>query len=295
MRKRIQYSQNFLKDKSLIKTLLDQSSIQASDLVYEIGAGQGIITDELLKSGAEVVSFEIDPNLFRKLIDRYGQNSSLQLVHGDFLTSDLPDKQYKVFSNIPFNITSAVIKKLTFAENSPEVAYLIVQKDAAKKFAGKPVAKSNSLLSVLIKCKFNLSIFHEFKRTDFFPAPNVDVVLLRIEKLVEPHISSRNLPSFYDFVTFVFSQFEPSILHGLKKILPESEVIQLAKQHSFSTSLKPSQLEFEYWLALFQTFLSSSTISSKHKMHGSFNQLQKQQQKLQKIHRTRLSRNWKSS
>lgn len=295
MRKRIQYSQNFLKDKNLIKTLLDKSTIQASDLVYEIGAGQGIITEELLKRGTKVVTFEIDSNLFNKLIDRYKQNPSVQLVHDDFLASNLPSKQYKIFSNIPFNITSAIIKKLTFDKNPPDVAYLIVQKDAARKFLGKPFDKNNSLLSILIKCKFDLTISHEFKRTDFFPIPSVDIVMFRIQKLATPHINHKDIPMFYDFVTFTFSQFEPNILHGLKKILPEHEIIKLAKQYSFSTSSKPSELEFKHWLVLFQTFLNSPFNSHKDKIHGSFNKLQKQQQGLQKIHRTRLDRNWKNA
>lgn len=295
MRKRIQYSQNFLKDKNLIKILLEKSTIQTGDLIYEIGSGQGVITDELLKKNTNVVSFEIDSNLYNKLVDRYKHNPSINLVLGDFLVSTLPSEQYKVFSNIPFNITSAIIKKLTFTKNTPVIAYLIIQKDAAKKFIGKPLDKNNSLLSVLIKTHFDLSIFHEFRRTDFFPKPSVDVVMLNLQKRITPHIPNKDTQTFYDFVTFVFSQFEPNILQGLRKIMPEQKIVELAKQYSFSTSSKPSELEFNHWLMLFQTFLNFSNSTQKQKILGSFNKLQEQQQNLQKIHRTRLDRNWRKT
>jgi len=292
MRKRIQYSQNFLKDKILINNLLDKSSVQSSDLVYEIGAGQGIITDELLKKGTQVVAYEIDSNLYRKLKERYLNNPSIRLVNSDFLTSTLPNKSYKVFSNIPFNITSAIVKRLVFDNNPPEAAFLIMQREAAKKFIGKPLDRSNSLLSVLIKSTFDITIFHEFKRDDFFPKPNVDVVMLNLQRIEKPILSKNDVSLFYDFVTFAFSQFEPNILQGLKKILPIHVLTQVSKAHTLSPSSKPSELNFKHWLALFQAFKSSP---NKGKVYGSFKNLQKQQQGIQKIHRTRLDRNWRNT
>lgn len=292
MRKRIQYSQNFLKDKALIRNLLDKSSIRAKDLVYDIGAGQGIITDELIRKQAKVISFEIDSNLYNKLKEKYQNNPSIQLINGDFLSSTLPNRQYKIFSNIPFNITSAIVKKLVFDRNPPEEAYLIIQKEAAKKFMGKPLDKSNSLLSILIQCIFDLTIFHEFKRSDFFPTPNVDVVMLKIKHLEQPHVVEKDKDMFYDFVTFAFNQFEPNILQGLKKVLTKQVIIRVSKEYTFSVSSKPSELDFKHWLALFQAFKGSP---NKDKVYGSFNKLQKEQQGLQKIHRTRLDRNWRSN
>src|SRR5690606_24985744 len=151
-------------------------------------------------------------------------------------------------------------------------------------------AKQNSLLSVLLKAKFDLSLSHKFNRTDFYPKPNVDVVILKIHLLEKPPITDDLLSTFYDFVTYGFSQFEPNILLGLKKILSEHKITKLAKQHSFSTDSKPSQLSFQKWLVLFHEFMSSSNNKQKNTIKNSFNELQKQQQGLQKTHRTRLAR-----
>lgn len=294
MRNRIKYSQNFLKDKKLTESLLNKSSIQKTDVVYEIGAGQGIITTELIKGSGKVVAFEIDGNLFNKLSDRFKDEKLIELRLGNFLDYPLPNQPYKVFSNIPFNITSAIIKKLTQSPNPPEDVYLIVQQEASSKFIGKPEEKVNSLLSILIKLNFNITIFHKFNREDFFPKPNVDVVMLRIQKLDRPLIPIQDTHLFYDFVTYAFSQFKPNILQGLSKVIDKNKVIELAHKTHFLTNLKPSELDFAHWLILFDTFVKTSSITQKRIVQGSFKRLQLQQTTLQKINRTRNDRNWKN-
>jgi 23S rRNA (adenine-N6)-dimethyltransferase len=294
MRNRIKYSQNFLKDKQLIESLLNKSSIQKTDVVYEIGAGQGIITTELIKRSEKVVAFEIDNNLFNKLTDRFKNERSLELHLGNFLDYPLPNQSYKVFSNIPFNITSAIIKKLTQSTNPPEDTYLIVQREASSKFIGKPEEKVNSLLSILIKSNFNITIFYRFNRNDFFPKPNVDIVMLRIQKLDKSAIPTQDVPLFFDFSTYVFSQFKPNILEGLSKIIERQKVIELARKNSFSTSLKPSELDFNHWLILFDIFVKASSLTQKRVVQGSYKRLQLQQNNLQKINRTRNDKNWKN-
>ena len=113
MRKWVIYTQNFIVSKDLISELVKKSSITKDYLVYEIGAGEGAITNELLKKAKKVVAFEIDTNLFNKLSQRFKNEKSLKLRLGDFLSFSLPKQPYKVFSNIPFNITSSIVKKLT--------------------------------------------------------------------------------------------------------------------------------------------------------------------------------------
>lgn len=111
MRKRILYSQNFLKDRGLISKLINKSLLDKEDIVYEIGAGEGIITEQLLKYCKKVVAFEIDKNLYNKLKNKYSIFSNLELCFGNFLEYSLPDFDYKLFSNIPFRITAEEIEE----------------------------------------------------------------------------------------------------------------------------------------------------------------------------------------
>ncbi len=260
--------------------------------MYEIGAGQGIITEELLKVTQKAIAFEIDKNLFNKLLQRFGNEKSLEIKRGDFLTHKLPNQPYKVFSNIPFNITSAIIKKLTQASNPPEDAYLIVQKEAAKKFAGKPIDNKNSQVSILLKPWFDFENFHQFKKEDFFPRPNVDIIMLRIKKRDKPLVGYKQKSLYEDFVTYAFNQFKPDITEGLSKVFGKGTTIKLAGKLGFPPSSKPSELGIEDWIELFNAF---TQLNGRYQsiVRGSYANLLSQQGKLGKIHRTRTDKSWK--
>ena len=293
VRKRITYSQNFLKNKALVSDLVNKSSITNEDIVYEIGSGQGIITQELLKKAKKVIAFEIDRNLFNKLAQRFENERLLELRLENFLTHSLPSYSYKVFSNIPFNITSEVIKKLTQARNPPEDTYLIVQKEAAKKFVGKPIDIKNSQISILLKSLFELSIFYEFMHYDFFPKPNVDAVLLRIKKRKKPLVQHKNKESYENFIVYAFNQFKSNVSKGLSDIYGKKVILKLSKELGFSPTSKPSELDIKDWIGLFTYFLNK--IDNKHKsvVKDSYKKQLTQEKKLNKIHRTRINKDWK--
>jgi len=279
MKNRIKYSQNFLTNPELVKDLVDRSGITSNDTVLEIGAGEGIITEQLFKKAGRVIAFELDKDLFSKLAKKFQNEKTLELKLEDFLTSQLPNYPYKVFSNIPFNITSAIIKKLTLENNSPEDGYLIVQKEAAMKFAGKPVDIKNSQLSVILYPWFEFRIIHNFRPSDFFPKPNVDIVLLEIKKRIKPLIENKYL--YQDFVTYAFNQPKPNVAESLSKIMKVKV-----------TNLKPSELDFKEWVSLFDLFLRQSD-RQQNLVGDSFSKQLKQQESLEKINRTRVDKNWR--
>lgn len=292
MRNIIKYSQNFLKNTELVRELVSKSSISKEDTVLEIGAGEGIITTELLNKAGDVVAFEIDRYLFEKLERKFQGNVSLQLKQGDFLSADLLTRPYKVFSNVPFNITSAIIKKLFFVSNPPDDAYLMIQKEAALKFAGKPLDSKNSQFSVLLHPWFEIKSIYSFKPEDFRPRPNVKIVLVKIEQRQEPFVEYRKRQEYEDFVTFAFNQFKPNIVEGLSSVLGRQNILKLAKEHGFSSEIKPSELNFQDWISLFRAFLNASP-RQQLIVKGFFAKQQKQQENIEKINRTRVDKNWR--
>ena len=292
MRKRIKYSQNFLKDKKLVRKLIEKSSISSNDVVYEVGAGNGIITQELLKKAKRVVAFELDRNFYNILNQKFQGNKSLVLQSEDFLTCKLPNRPYKVFSNIPFNITSAIIKKLTLENNSPEDTYLIVQNETAKMFSGKPMDNKNSQIAVILNPWFEYHIIHKFKVDDFFPKPNVEIVLLEIKKRHKTLVNTKNKQKYEDFVTYTFNQFKPNITEGLSNVLGKQNIIKLAERFGFSPNSKPSELNFENWYTLFDLFINSPK-NKQDIVKGAFSKQLKQQENIERIHRTRVDKNWK--
>jgi 23S rRNA (adenine-N6)-dimethyltransferase len=164
----LKYSQNFLKSKNLVVKILELSSIGPQDLVLEIGPGKGIITEELARRAREVVAIEKDKDLFLFLKEKFKNNPKIKILNTDFLKFQLPKFPYKIFSNIPFFITGEIIKKnhlcKIWRKKFLEEAYLIVQKEAAKKFVGQPYAKRNQMVSLFLKPWFELRVIYHFKK-----------------------------------------------------------------------------------------------------------------------------------
>ena len=283
-RRSLSYSQNFLTNPRLVDHLLDRSSIDSHDVVYEIGPGDGLITTRLARSCRQVVAVEIDPDLAGQLCRRFAGLPHVTIRNEDFLQTRLPTTAYKVFANIPFNITAAILTKLITAPRTPDDSYLGVQKEAAHRFLGIP---RESLYAVLMKPWFEPAIVYRFKRTDFAPPPNVDVVMLRLRKRGPPLVSGSDAPLFRDFVVYAFTAWHPSVGRTLKTIFSRRQLQQIAGSVGFDLDATPTSLRFEQWLSLFYHFKSEAGVQAKQVILGSERRLRRQQAGIVKIHRTR--------
>lgn len=282
----ILYSQNFLKNPCLVASLLARCHIGHDDVVYEIGPGKGIITKQLALRCKQVVATEKDPRLSARLRQKFADTPNVTLHEGDFLHERLPlasYTRYKVFANIPFNITRALVAKLTAAENPPEDAYLVMQKEAADMFCGRP---HESLCSVLLKPWFEMEIVHRFWRKDFVPEPRVDVVLLRLRKRGPPLVNRADRQYFRDFVVFSFTAWQPTLASILKSIFSRQQLKHMRRKLNLDLAATPTSLPFEQWLNVFEYFKRVANEQALHAIVGSEKRLNKQQQRLQKIHRT---------
>jgi 23S rRNA (adenine-N6)-dimethyltransferase len=199
------YSQNFLRNPKLVNKLVGTSSIGKKDTVIEIGPGTGKITSKLLQSARKVIAVEIDKKLFLFLNQKFRYAKDLELIRGDFLEFKLPKFPYKIFANLPFNMTSDVIRRLT-SDNNFVDGYLIVQKEAAKRFIGKPFDSKNSMISLLLNPRYAISVHSYFIRSDFIPKPSVDTIMIRILKKARPEIDRNNAELYRDFVVYNYDR-----------------------------------------------------------------------------------------
>jgi 23S rRNA (adenine-N6)-dimethyltransferase len=287
IRQSVLYSQNFLKDSRLVASLLDKVDISSDDVVYEIGPGKGIITQQLALRYKQVVAIEKDPHLSALLLQKFAHWPNVTIHTGDFLDYRLPRQPYKVFANIPFNITTAIVARLTAAEYPPEDAYLTMQKEAAEMFLGKP---HESLRTILLKPWFEMTIVHNFKRRDFIPAPRVDVVMLRLRKRGPPLVRSAERQHFRNFVTRIFTAWKPTLRSTLKSIFTGQQLEYIRRELGIELDATPTSLSFEQWLNLFTYFKTVGNKQAWQAIVGSEKQLLQQQNGLQKIHRTRRCR-----
>jgi len=260
VRKRIQLAQNFFKDRSLVASIVAASAITKEDIVYEIGPGEGIITRELAERAGKVVAIEKDAALAARLRSRFRDKGNVEIHDGDFLGYKIKEKKYKVFSNIPFNITAEVVKRILFGENPPSEAYLVLQKEAAGKFVGSP---AETEVSVLAKPWFEFRVLREFKRTDFEPVPSVDVVFLLIARRKQSLVSPANAENYRKFVRFGFETWKKDLKTVYKHVFTYEQWKRLSKNLSFPLKATPTELKFEQWLGLFEYFLAGVIDSKK--------------------------------
>lgn len=169
---------HFLKSPSLVRRLVAGAAISPRDLVLDLGAGRGIITGEVARTGARVRAIELDQRLATCLDKRFAEFGNVDVVVGDILTFDLPSEPFKVVANLPFSTTTATLRRLLGPESSLERACLIVQKGAALKRS----KERGNLLNALVAPWFSLTMEMTVPRTLFSPAPNVDGAVLGLRR-----------------------------------------------------------------------------------------------------------------
>ncbi len=260
VRKRIQLAQNFLRDRNLVASIVAASTITKEDVVYEIGPGEGIITGELAERAGKVVAVEKDATLAARLRSKFHGKGNVEIHDGDFLRYRIRENKYKVFSNIPFNITAEVVKRIVFGDPPPSEAYLVLQKEAAGKFSGSP---TETEVSVLAKPWFEFRVLREFRRTDFEPVPSVDVVLILIARREQPLVSPANAQSYRKFVQFGFEAWKKDLKTAYKHVFTYEQWKRLSKNLSFPLKATPAELKFEQWFGLFEYFLTGVIDSKK--------------------------------
>lgn len=246
-----QLAQNFLHSPELVRGLVKSSSIGPGDTVYEIGPGRGIITGELAKVAAEVIAIEIDPHLAIELSHKFRDIKNVRIIRADFLEQPVRHGEYKLFSNIPFNATAAIVRKVLYSDSSPSDAYLVMQREAAGRFGGFP---TETQTSVLAKPNWSMEMVHAFNRKDFDPPPSVDVCLLRFKRRETPIIERSKRGQYAAFVRYGFGRWKQNLKLTFKPVFTYAQWKRLAGDLGFAIDAKPTDLSFEQWCKLFKGF-----------------------------------------
>lgn len=279
------FSQNFLCNAKLVERLLDRSGIAADDLVIEIGPGRGELTAPLAARCRQVLAVEKDPRLVEDLRVRFADAGNVALFAADFLSFPLPLTSYKVFANIPFNITAAIVGKLTSGSSPPIDAHLAMQREAAERFLGQP---KQTLVAVLLHPWFAPSIVHRFRASDFSPTPGVEVVLLRLQRREEGELSTQDAVLYADLVTYAFTAWKPTVRQALATSLPKRRIATLERISCVPLDRPPTALTAADWVALTQAWRDELG-GLPAGIRGARDRLTGRQEGLRKHHRTRVA------
>lgn len=176
--------QHFLIDKHSVEAIIKAAQISSQDTVLEVGPGLGVMTDELAKAKAQIVAVETDHNLVELLRRRLPDN--VRVEEADIMQFNLVNlpADYKVVANVPYYITSPIIRLLMESKNPPAQSVLLIQKEVAERIAAKP--GDMSILALSVQYYATVELVAEVPRDRFYPAPNVDSMVIKLVRQPQP-------------------------------------------------------------------------------------------------------------
>ncbi len=207
------YGQNFLIDQNILNKITNL--INSENLnILEIGPGNGKLTDGIiLKKPSMLTLIEIDSDLIKYLSQKYLFNNKVNLINADILDYEFKDYYQLIISNLPYNISSQILVKLSTMSKQPDTLILMFQKEFAQRLLDKKLNSINSL----IKCFYTIKLNFNVSRNCYRPIPKVDSSVLTFNKLRKKIIEINEINKFIIFKRNLFSHKRKSLRNLLKK------------------------------------------------------------------------------
>jgi len=277
IRPRKRFGQHFLVDERILTDILSAAELNPVDTIVEVGPGLGILTKELAKRAARVIAVEIDARLVSILGKKISSFGNVRIVHGDILRmppaqlleiaqsvphnveEDLevcpsPRKNYKVVANLPYYITSPVLRHFLEASAKPSLMVVMVQREVGEAIVA--AAGRMSLLSLRIQFYSKPTIIAYVPPESFSPPPSVDSVILRLDVYPNPPVEVSDVASFFDIITDGFSSPRKQLRNSLAQALgmPPKQVAPLLEKAGVEARRRAESLNLEEWKRLWEIF-----------------------------------------
>ena len=262
--------QHFLIDEEVLKLITSAAELASNDIIMEVGPGLGILTKELAKQAGWVVAVELDSKLAAALERTLTSFSNVSIINKDILQVDPDDLlqeqktrfppvinspfSYKVVANLPYYITSPVLRHFLEALVKPQIMVVMVQKEVAKAIVAE--TGRMSVLSISVQFYGEPRIISYVPARCFYPAPEVDSTILRIDLYSQPAVAVTDERGFFNLVQAGFSASRKQIVNSLAQGLglPKAEVLPLLEKADIVPRRRAETLALEEWARLWQVF-----------------------------------------
>lgn len=266
--------QNFLRDKSVVDKIISAANLRADDFVIEIGPGEGVLTEKLSAHAKKVIAIEIDKNLCDLLRSLLRSKKNVEVINEDILKINLrgllcpqgstlatakvePLRRYKVIANLPYYITSPIIRLFLESEFPPSEMILMVQKEVAERIVEKP--GKMSILTVSVQYYAQPELLFYVDKKSFEPVPEVDSCVIRITPYHSPlpkRGEGESREKFFQIVRAGFSAKRKMLVNNLSNSfhLDKKEVEEKIKKIGLSPKVRAQELSVEDWKKLTEIF-----------------------------------------
>ncbi len=232
--------QNFLLQKNLAEKMIQLSEINPSDTVLEIGPGLGILTEILCEKGIHVTAIEKDRKLAHYLTEKFSKSSNIKIVENDFLDFNLSEGSWHVIGNIPYSITSDVIKKVIDFKSNIRQATLMVPQDIYFRLKATQ-GKEYGYLSLLCQLHFNIFGLFTVSPSNFYPQPKIVSQVMSL-KPKENVLNKKQDEKFREIISQCFQKRRKM----LKAIFPSFKDWQAV---SLNPQFRPEQVTLTQYIS----------------------------------------------
>lgn len=225
MKKIKELGQHFLNDPSIAHDIVESAKISADDRVWEIGPGEGVLTSELLQKSSNIRAFEIDKRLETGLRERFGKSLDLHItdiLRVDWDTEIGEQKNIKLVSNIPYQITSPLLYKLEKHADAFSCIVMMIQKEVADRLTAKPGTKDYGQITVRLCLLFDIETVFYVSKEYFDPPPKVDSAVIKMQPRVDRAVI-KNPQMFFRLLTAAFAHRRKTLRNNLSPILNKDQ------------------------------------------------------------------------
>lgn len=253
--------QNFLRDKNVLKRVLEAGELEKEDVVLEIGPGTGILTELLVQKAKKVVAIERDGQLADVLREKFKDYKNIEIIEGDIrkfkIPADFEDSRFKIVANIPYYLTGFIIRNFFLElENPPELIVLMVQREVARRIAAR--SPQNNFLSVAIGYLADVKFVKSVPASAFWPKPKVDSAIIQIKtKEKIPSLEKRR--RFFIFLRAIFRQPRKTLMNNLMSsfkiskggsrtlgsLPPKDKIIKILEDAGLKEKVRAAELSLE--------------------------------------------------
>lgn len=261
MKAKKSFGQNWLRDEYVLDEIVKSAEIAKNDTLLEVGPGLGTLTQKLVATGADVVAVEADKDLLPRLGSMFQGKANFELINDDILKFDLSklNKDYKVVANIPYYLTSNLLRTLLESNNPPSAMVLLVQKEVAQRIMAKPGQMSVLAFSVQYYAKPEYIM--DVKKELFDPVPKVDSAVIKISHGQKPAFEA-DIKKLFRLVKAGFGEkrkmLRNSISGGLG--IETSLVENLLEDCKLKPTARAQELSLKDWQGLYSQALQMGII-----------------------------------
>jgi len=244
--------QNFLIDNNILQKIVDEANIKPDDIILEVGPGIGTLTQELANKANQVIAVEKDETMCKILKENLKDFKNIKIINEDILKFKNKEKKYKVIANIPYYLTSPLIRKFLEEGNQPEEIILMIQKEVAQRICAK--APNINLLAISVQFYAESKIIFNVSKNCFWPIPRVDSAIIKITPNKVSYKIDSNL--FFKIVKAGFSQPRKQLGGNLSKTLKieKEKINKILLENNLKPTQRAETLTIEDWKKLSKSF-----------------------------------------